>query len=53
MQSELFLGGELYFFNSFFALFKELISITSVYDGSDKGRGLDPTQLLFISCGET
>lgn len=36
----------------FFAWFKELIPITSVYDGSDKGGFLDSTQLLFISCGE-
>lgn len=37
----------------FFAWFKELISITAVYNGSDKGGVLDSMQLLFISCGET
>lgn len=37
----------------FFAWFKELISITSVHNGSHKGGVLDSTQLLFMSCGET
>lgn len=38
---------------AFFAWFKELISITSVYNGSDKWGDLDSAHLLFISCGLT